>query len=565
MNHTKVVQIILKGDNSGSDYKFFTIGDYHAFLKQLEEAQRELGIPAVDFLPVEVRADKTKTIAATLAEYLPLLAIIGILHFGLKRFSSSSKDMFSFGKNTARKVTKQTQIKTSFAQVAGMEEAKQEVMEFVDFLKNPKKYSQLGAKIPKGAILIGPPGTGKTLLAKATAGEAGVPFFSISGSDFIEMFVGVGPARVRDLFEDARKSAPCIIFIDEIDAVGRARSKSGNSNDERENTLNQLLVEMDGFTTESGVVVLAGTNRPDVLDTALLRPGRFDRQIHLENPDIKGRLEIFKVHLKPLKLLQSIEECASRLATLTPGFSGADIANVCNEGALIAARHNKTHVELIDLENAIDRVIGGLERKSRILSPLEKEIVAYHEAGHAVAGWFLPNVDPLLKVSIIPRGVAALGYAQYQPKDQYLYSKEELLDRMCMTLGGRVSESLIFGKISTGARDDLEKVTKLAYSQVARFGMNSKIGYLAYPQPKDSEIVIQKPFSETTAKLIDNEVRELVFEAYRRTEKLLTEKRDAIEKVAQLLLEKEVIKREDLDVLLGERKDVHTFQQIIAE
>ena len=548
---------------------YFTIGDVTTFQKQLEEAQKEIGIGVYDRIPVLYKLDNAVAFNGVIWTFVPAFLILGFLSFAMKRISTmgGSRDMFSFGRNTAKKVTKQSNIKTTFADVAGMAEAKTEVMEFVDFLKNPVRYQELGAKIPRGALLVGPPGTGKTLLAKATAGEANVPFFSISGSDFIEMFVGVGPARVRDLFEEARKNAPCIIFIDEIDAVGRARSKGGVSNDERENTLNQLLVEMDGFGTESGVVVLAGTNRPDVLDPALLRPGRFDRQIQVENPDISGRFEIFKVHLKSIKLSQDIDSCAKRLATLTPGFSGADIANVCNEGALIAARLDKKFVDLVDLENAIDRVIGGLERKSRVLSKQEKEIVAYHEAGHAIAGWYLEHVDPLLKVSIVPRGVAALGYAQYQPKDQYLYSKEQLFDRMCMTLGGRVAEQLIFGKLSTGARDDLEKITKLAYSTVSRFGMNSKIGYVAYPQPKDSEIVLQKPFSERTSQIIDHEVRSLVSSAYERTEKLLQQHMESLEKVAKVLLDKEVLKKEDMVEILGERPfaEQTTYDSLVAK
>jgi len=381
------------------------------------------------------------------------------------------------------------------------------------------------------------------------------------------MFVGVGPSRVRDMFSDARANSPCIIFIDEIDAVGRARGKGGWTNDERENTLNQLLVEMDGFQSETGVVVLAGTNRPDILDPALLRPGRFDRQIYIENPDIKGRKAIFEIYLKKLKLADPVEDCAKRLASLTPGFSGADIANVCNEGALIAARHNKTNVTLKDLEAAIDRVIGGLERKNRVLSPQEKMIVAYHEAGHAVAGWFLEYSSPLLKVSIIPRGVAALGFAQYQPKDNVIYTKDELLDRMCMTLGGRIAEELIFGKISTGASDDLDKVTKLAYAQITKWGMNNKVGNVSFPDPSEEEFAIQKPFSEATGRLIDLEVRNLVHEAYVRTETLLKERKEELIKLAKRLLEKEVLVKDDLVELLGSRpfKEQTTYEELINE
>jgi cell division protease FtsH len=397
-------------------------------------------------------------------------------------------------------------VKVTFNDVAGLQEAKQEIMEFVDFLKNPGKFNSLGAKIPKGALLVGPPGTGKTLLAKAVAGEAGVPFFSMSGSDFIEMFVGVGPSRVRDLFKSARASAPCIVFIDEIDAVGRKRSKGGFSggNDERENTLNQLLVEMDGFVPTTGIIVLAGTNRADILDPALLRPGRFDRQVLVDKPDIAGRVAIFRVHLKDLKLSDKIEDIARRMATLTPGFSGADIMNCCNEAALIAARRKKDMIDVTDFEAAIERIIGGMEKSTKVLSPVEKKTVAYHEAGHAVAGWFLEHADPLLKVSIVPRGSAALGYNQFLPREVSLYSKEQLLDMMCMALGGRVAEELVFKVITTGASDDLDRVTKIAYSQVALYGMNEKVGRLSFKQDEQS---FTKPYSEATAQLIDDEVR----------------------------------------------------------
>jgi AFG3 family protein len=391
-------------------------------------------------------------------------------------------------------------------------------------------------------------------LAKATAGEAGVPFFSVSGSEFVEMFVGVGPSRVRDLFANAKKNAPCIIFVDEIDAIGKARGKGGQmgGNDERESTLNQLLVEMDGFDSSEHIVVLAGTNRPDVLDPALMRPGRLDRHIHVDRPDIGGRVQIFKVHLKPIKTTEDVELLSRKLAALTPGFSGADIHNVCNEAALIAARHQKDEVQEVDFEQAIERVIAGLEKKSRVLSPEEKKTVAYHEAGHAVAGWYLKHADPLLKVSIIPRGVAALGYAQYLPKDQYLYSENQLLDRMCMTLGGRVAEQIFFGSITTGAQDDLQKVTKIAYAQVTTYGMNPRVGPISFHDP-NSEQQFQKPYSEQTGSLIDDEARKLVTDAYQRTVDLLTDKRGDVEKVAKLLLEKEVITREDIEGVLGMR------------
>lgn len=404
-------------------------------------------------------------------------------------------------------------------------------MEFVNFLKNPSRYTELGAKIPKGALLTGPPGTGKTLLAKATAGEAKVPFISVSGSEFLEMFVGVGPSRVRDMFSMARKNAPCILFIDEIDAVGRKRGgRSFGGHSEQENTLNQLLVEMDGFNTSSNVVVLAATNRIDILDKALLRPGRFDRQIFVPPPDIKGRASIFKVHLQPLKTDLDKNDVARKLAALTPGFTGADIANVCNEAALIAARDLSGTIDFKNFEQAIERVVAGLEKKTKVLQPEEKKTVAYHEAGHAVCGWFLEHADPLLKVSIIPRGMG-LGYAQYLPKEQYLYTKEQLFDRMCMTLGGRASEEIFFNRITSGAQDDLQKVTKNAYSQVVQLGMSEKVGNISFDMPDKGEMVIDKPYSEETAQLIDNEVRQLVGRAYQRTLDLLNKHKNDVEKV----------------------------------
>ncbi|CAJ0901349.1 3467_t:CDS:2 [Entrophospora sp. SA101] len=478
---------------------------------------------------------------------------------------AGSQGIFGIGKSKAKLFNQEADVKVKFKDVAGMDEAKEEIMEFVKFLKDPTAYEKLGAKIPKGAILSGPPGTGKTLLAKATAGEAEVPFLSVSGSEFVEMFVGVGPSRVRDLFATAKKNAPCIIFVDEIDAIGKSRGKVGQfgGNDERESTLNQLLVEMDGFGSSEHVVVLAGTNRPDVLDPALLRPGRFDRHIAIDKPDIKGRAAIFKVHLKPIKTNEDMEHLSNRLASLTPGFSGADIANVCNEAALIAARYFKESVEEEHFEQAIERVIAGLEKRSRVLSPEEKKTVAYHEAGHAVAGWFLEHADPILKVSIIPRGIGALGYAQYLPKDQYLYSTSQLLDRMCMTLGGRVSEQIFFNIVTTGAQDDLQKVTKLAYAQISAYGMNINIGPLSFYNAGDNEPQFQKPYSEATARMIDEEARKLVGMAYERTLKLLTERKNDVEKVAQLLLSKEVLNREDMINLLGKRpfSDKHPKQE----
>ena len=425
--------------------------------------------------------------------------------------------------------------------------------EIVEFLKNPKKFTKLGGKIPKGALLVGSPGTGKTLLAKAVAGEANVPFYSLSGSDFVEMFVGVGAARVRDLFKKAKEKAPCIVFIDEIDAIGRSRGRGQmpGSNDERENTLNSLLVEMDGFSTDSGVIILAATNRPDVLDSALLRPGRFDRQISIDKPDLRGREEIFKVHVRNLKLSGDVN--IKNLAAQTPGFAGAEIANVCNESALIAARKDKNSIEMVDFQDAIDRVIGGLEKKNKIISPEEKKIVAYHEAGHAVAGWYLEHADPLVKVSIVPRGIAALGYAQYLPKEQFLYQTDQLLDEMCMALGGRAAEEIIFGKISTGALSDLERITKMAYSIVSVYGMNKNIGNLSFFDSKQSDYNFTKPYSDSTAEKIDQEVKRIIDNAYSRTKKLLTDKKEELEKIANKLLEKEILFQNDLEKLIGKR------------
>lgn len=538
---------------------FFSIGSVEAFERSLDEAQHELGIPSNERVPVAYHEEISA--AQTLLQFAPTLLIIGVIYYMTKKGPGGAQGgIFGIGKSKAKMFNQENQVKVKFKDVAGADEAKMEIMEFVSFLKNPAIYEELGATIPKGAILSGPPGTGKTLLAKATAGEAGVPFYSVSGSEFVEMFVGVGPSRVRDLFTTAKKNAPCIIFVDEIDAIGKTRGKGGQmgGNDERESTLNQLLVEMDGFDSNQHVVVLAGTNRPDVLDPALLRPGRFDRHITIDRPDIGGRAQIFEVHLKPIKTNVDKPVLSRKLAALTPGFAGADIHNVCNEAALIAARNMKDEVEEIDFEDAIERVIAGLEKKSRVLSPEEKKTVAYHEAGHAVAGWYLEYADPLLKVSVIPRGSAALGYAQYLPKDQYLYSKKQLLDRMCVMLGGRISESMFFESITTGAQDDLQKVTKLAYAQVTTYGMNDKIGPVSFHDPQNDQ-QFQKPFSEQTGTLIDNEARRLVTEAYTRTTTLLNEKKADIEKVAQLLLEKEVLTREDMERLVGKRPFVeHT-------
>lgn len=485
--------------------------------------------------------------------WLIMIALaIGFWVFIFRRMNPGQQ-VLNIGKNKAALYDQQTDTKVTFKDVAGLEEAKEEVKEIVDFLQKPDKFTNLGGKIPKGALLVGAPGTGKTLLAKAVAGEAGVPFFSLSGSDFVEMFVGVGAARVRDLFKTAKEKAPCIVFIDEIDAIGRSRGKGQmpGSNDERENTLNSLLVEMDGFATDSGVIILAATNRPDVLDNALLRPGRFDRQISIDKPDINGREQIFKVHLKPLKLNKEVDP--KKLSAQTPGFAGAEIANVCNEAALIAARNNKKSVDMEDFQSAIDRVIGGLEKKNKIISPEEKKIVAYHEAGHAVAGWFLEHADPLVKVSIVPRGLAALGYAQYLPKEQFLHQTEQLMDQMCMTLGGRAAEEIIFGKISTGALSDLERITKMAYSIVTVYGMNDKIGNVSFYDSKQNDYTFNKPYSDATATIIDEEVKKIIDEAYQRTLKLLKEKKSELETLAKELLEKEILFQSDLEKLIGKR------------
>jgi AFG3 family protein len=486
-----------------------------------------------------------------------LVLFAGLWLFIMRRMSGGAGggpggQIFNIGKSKATLFDKEAQVNVTFNDVAGLQEAKEEVMEIVDFLKNPKKYTNLGGKIPKGALLVGSPGTGKTLMAKAVAGEAQVPFFSLSGSDFVEMFVGVGASRVRDLFKQAKDKAPCIIFIDEIDAIGRARGKNNivGGNDERENTLNQLLVEMDGFGTDSGIIILAATNRPDVLDSALLRPGRFDRQISIDKPDLIGREQIFKVHLGPLKLAEGVD--AKKLSAQTPGFAGAEIANVCNEAALIAARRDKTAVDMQDFQDAIDRVIGGLEKKNKIISPEEKRIVAYHEAGHAISGWFLEHADPLVKVSIVPRGVAALGYAQYLPREQFLHTTEQLMDEMVVSMGGRVAEDIVFGRISTGALSDLERITKLAYAMVKIYGMNSKVGNVSFYDPQ-GEYQFNKPYSDTTAELIDEEVRKLIESVYERTKVLLNEKRAGLELLAAKLLEKEVLFQQDLVELLGER------------
>jgi len=486
---------------------------------------------------------------------IPILLILGLWIFFIRKMGSGAggpgSQIFNIGKSKATLFDNKAKVNVTFKDVAGLEEAKEEVMEVVDFLKNPKKYTSLGGKIPKGVLLVGPPGTGKTLLAKAVAGEANVPFFSISGSDFVEMFVGVGASRVRDLFKQAREKAPCIIFIDEIDAIGRARGRGQvqGGNDERENTLNQLLVEMDGFSTDKGVILMAATNRHDILDGALMRPGRFDRQIGIDSPDLAGREAIFKVHLKNIKTADDVK--ADSLAEMTPGFAGAEIANVCNESALVAARRNKKAVEMDDFNYALDRVIGGLEKKNKIISPREKEIIAYHEAGHAVCGWFLENASPLVKVTIVPRGIGTLGYAQYLPKEEYITRTEALLDRMTMTLGGRAAEKIIFDKISTGAQNDLDQVTKMAYSMVTVFGMNKKVGNVSFYGLSQDQF--NKPFSDDTATLIDEEVRKLIDIQYVAAQDLLKEKRKELDILAQQLLEKEVLHKSDIIRLIGPR------------
>ncbi|GAB0099842.1 AFG3-like protein 2 [Sergentomyia squamirostris] len=549
---------------------WFNIGSVDSFERNLEHAQDDMGVEPVNYVPVIYRSEIE---AASLTGLLPTLLIIGFLLFMMRRSAQmmggpggrKGGGLFGGVMQSTAKLINSNEIEVRFKDVAGCEEAKIEIMEFVNFLKNPQQYIDLGAKIPKGAMLTGPPGTGKTLLAKATAGEANVPFITVSGSEFLEMFVGVGPSRVRDMFSMARKHAPCILFIDEIDAVGRKRGgKSFGGHSEQENTLNQLLVEMDGFNTTTNVVVLAATNRVDILDKALLRPGRFDRQIFVPAPDIKGRASIFKVHLGPLKTNLDKQELSRKMAALTPGFTGADIANVCNEAALIAARDLNEAINLKHFEQAIERVIAGMEKKTNVLSPDEKKTVAYHEAGHAVSGWFLEHSDPLLKVSIIPRG-KGLGYAQYLPKDQYLLSQEQLFDRMCMTLGGRVSEEIFFGRITTGAQDDLKKVTDSAYAQVVRFGMNEKVGNVSFDTGAPGDPVFSKPYSEQTAQLIDTEVRLLIKSAHTRTQALLQKHKADVEKVAERLLKNEILSRDDMIELLGKRpfKEKSTYEEFV--
>lgn len=541
---------------SGSRYDYrMVVTDEETFTSFVKEAQENLGISFEDQVRVDSE-NKFDFLGTALRWIIPIGLFIVFWIFLMRRMGGGAGgpggQIFNIGKSKATLFDQNSKVNITFADVAGLDEAKDEVMEVVDFLKNPKKYTALGGKIPKGVLLVGPPGTGKTLLAKAVAGEAGVPFFTMSGSDFVEMFVGVGASRVRDLFKQAREKAPCIIFIDEIDAIGRARGRGNmqGGNDERENTLNQLLVEMDGFSTDKGVILMAATNRPDVLDPALLRPGRFDRQIGIDRPDLKGREAIFEVHLKTIKIDDDSVD-AFTLAEMTPGFAGAEIANICNEAALIAARRNQTSVKLADFNYALDKVIGGLEKKNKLINPEEKEIIAYHEAGHAICGWFLEHASPLVKVTIVPRGVAALGYAQYLPKEQYITRTEQMLDMMCMTFGGRAAEQVFFGKISTGAQNDLDKVTKQAYDMITVYGMDEEVGQVSfYSMSRDA---YQRPYSDDTSTLIDNRVRQLLESQYQRAQDLLTEKRAEVELLAKELLDKEVLSSKDLVRLIGPR------------
>ena len=545
---------IITGPNPDGGRKFTSTkpADHELvqFLIDLNAVRVEAGQDEVGF---DARQDEN-WFGGLLTWIFPLAIIIALWVFLIRRMNPGSQ-VLNIGKNKAVLFDAMGDQKLTFKDVAGLEEAKEEVVEVVEFIKNPKRFTRLGGKLPKGVLLVGPPGTGKTLLAKAVAGEAGTPFFSLSGSDFVEMFVGVGAARVRDLFRQAQEKAPCIIFIDEIDAIGRTRGKGMmmGANDERENTLNQLLVEMDGFNTDSGVIIMAATNRPDVLDSALMRPGRFDRQILIDKPDRRERAQIFKVHTRNLILAEEVN--AEVLASQTPGFAGAEIANVCNEAALLAAREDKDSIEMEDFEKSIDRVIAGLEKKNKLISPDEKKIVAYHEAGHAITGWYLKYTDPVVKVSIIPRGLAALGYAQYLPEERYLYTREALIDRMIMAMGGRVAEEIVFGRISTGAQNDLERITAMAYAMVVDYGMSERIGYISYNLSGRGEQgpMFDKPYSDETARLIDEEVKRIIDEVRKAAREMLEAHREKLEEMAQALLKKEVLGPKDLVELLGER------------
>ena len=543
---------ILGQENASGPHYQFEVGSLELFEEKLEKARKD-GIPfRLEFITVENRW------MDTLIGFLPIIIIIGVWIFLMRRMSGGGSggpggQIFNIGKSKAKLFDKNTDVKTTFKDVAGLEGAKEEIQEIVDFLKNPTKYTILGGKIPKGALLVGSPGTGKTLLAKAVAGEAKVPFFSLSGSDFVEMFVGVGASRVRDLFKQAKDKAPSIIFIDEIDAIGRARGKSNitGSNDERENTLNQLLTEMDGFGTNTNVIVIAATNRADVLDKALMRAGRFDRQIYVDLPDLNERKEIFKVHLKPIKTTKTLD--VDFLAKQTPGFSGADIANVCNEAALIAARKNKKSVGKQDFLDAVDRIVGGLEKKNKIITPEEKETIAYHEAGHAIISWLLEHAAPLVKVTIVPRG-QSLGAAWYLPEERQIVRTEQMLDEMCATLGGRAAEKVIFNKISTGALSDLEKVTRQAKAIVSIYGLNDTLGNITYYDSSgQTDYNFSKPYSEQTAQVIDKEISKIIEKQYERAIDLLKNSKDKLRQLAERLLEKEVIFKDDLESILGKR------------
>ena len=553
--------------NPSGPHYIMKVVSAETFENRVEEAQKDLPEDKKIYPGADTRKDY---ITETLGWLLPIIIIVAIWLFLFRRMSGGAGGgpggIFSVGKSKAQLFDKESNIKIDFSHVAGLEEAKTEVKEIVDFLKNPKKYTNLGGKIPKGALLVGPPGTGKTLLAKAVAGEAHVPFFSMSGSDFVEMFVGVGASRVRDLFKQAKEKAPCIIFIDEIDAIGRARGKNPNmgANDERENTLNQLLTEMDGFGTNVGVIILAATNRADILDRALLRAGRFDRQIHVELPDLHERADIFKVHLEPIKYDKDNLD-PDFFAKQTPGFSGADIANVCNESALIAARKGKEIVEKQDFLDAVDRIIGGLEKKNKIMTMHEKKTIAYHEAGHASVSWLLEHANPLVKVTIVPRG-KALGAAWYLPEERQITTTEQILDEMCSALGGRASEELNFGKISTGALSDLEKVTKQAYAMVSYFGMSDKLGNRSYYDSSgQSEYSFNKPYSEKTAEMIDDEANKIIEVQYERAKEILKANSEGLSKLAKLLLEREVIFTEDLEEIFGKRNFGKTRMEEIEE
>ena len=547
------VEITLKGDDDSDKIRYLYVSDVNEIQDYLKEQNVEYTMPDI---PQDSWAATT---------FLPVILTLGgvFLLFGLmnRQGGGANSKAMNFGKSRARLSTDRDK-KVTFAQVAGLEEEKEELEEIVDFLKSPKKYIQVGARIPKGVLLVGPPGTGKTLLAKAVAGEANVPFFSLSGSDFVEMFVGVGASRVRDLFRQAKEKSPCIVFIDEIDAVGRARGKNANmnSNDERENTLNQLLTEMDGFGSNSGVIILAATNRADILDKALLRAGRFDRQIHVELPDLNERKEIFGVHLRPIKIDESVD--AEFLARQTPGFSGADIANVCNEAALIAARNGKKFVQKEDFMNAVDRIVGGLEKRSKITTEEERKCIANHEAGHATLSWLLEHANPLVKVTIVPRG-KALGAAWYLPEERQITTREQLQDEMCATLGGRAAEELVLGKISTGASNDLERVTKQAYAMVVYFGMSDKLPNLNYYDSTGQDWGFTKPYSEETAKLIDTEVQKIINEQYDRAKRILSENKEGHSKLAQVLLDREVIYSEDVEHIFGKRAWISRSQEIL--